>query len=332
MPVERRWSSGITGTCPYGIGACWGGAYDALGRLDGVGFVNPVPDTADSTAQVFLTDDGLPDLNTWTEQFYRHRQRQLPAARFRGHRARCARERDGSLLLRDSRHRPEVQLGPLSIDKVQWDRATAAPQAPEQRELRAYDELVAAGLADGTEVTVTGPLTQAGSRSSPARPGVRGLKACGFRTPGESLVGCVGPLQARPYRASGHIELAGPDLDGNPLANVVTFQPPSVSVSGATLTVGRTLASRPGGDGLELDQELGQQTITARLTFPHDGVMRYEIVDWGGLVAAAHRDRRRVGCRRALLRFRRDVHRLRPGRQHGAHGDVRPANVCSRGP
>jgi len=71
---------------------------------------------------------------------------------------------EGGLLLRDSDTRPEVQLGPLSVDKVQWDRSTAAPQSPDQRELRAYDDLVAAGLADGTEVTVTGPLTQAGSR------------------------------------------------------------------------------------------------------------------------------------------------------------------------
>jgi len=155
---------GLTGTCPYGIGACWGGAYDALGRLDGVGFVNPVPDTTDLTGQVFLTDDALPDLNTWTEQFYRIVNGSYHLRGFEVTVRGALRERDGGLLLRDSDTRPEVQLGPLSVDKVQWDRSTAAPQSPDQRELRAYDDLVAAGLADGTEVTVTGPLTQAGSR------------------------------------------------------------------------------------------------------------------------------------------------------------------------
>ncbi len=30
----RAITVGITGTCPYGIGACWGGAYEALGALE----------------------------------------------------------------------------------------------------------------------------------------------------------------------------------------------------------------------------------------------------------------------------------------------------------
>src|SRR6516162_6040661 len=107
------------------------------------------------------------------------------------------------------------------------------------------------------------------------------------RPTGDFLSIPSGQLQARVYGNSGHIELAGPDLDGNPLANVITFQPPSVSFSGATHTVGRTLSSRSVGNGLELDQELGQQTITARLTFPHDGVVRYEVVDWGGVIPEA---------------------------------------------
>jgi hypothetical protein len=165
-PAEARGTEvliGLTGTCPYGIGACWGGAYDALGRLDGVGFVNPVPDTADSTAQVFLTDDGLPDLNTWTDQFYGTVNGTYHLRGFEVTVRGALGARDGRLLLRETDTRPEVQLGPLSIDKVQWDRAAAAPQPPEQREIRAYDELAAAGLADGANVTVTGPLTQTGS-------------------------------------------------------------------------------------------------------------------------------------------------------------------------
>jgi len=62
---------GITGTCPYGIGACWGGAYEALRRLDGVELVGPVPDVGNSTAEVFLRDDRLPALDTWSHEFPR---------------------------------------------------------------------------------------------------------------------------------------------------------------------------------------------------------------------------------------------------------------------
>lgn len=36
---------GLAGTCPYGIAACWGGANEALGRLEGVQSVDPIPDT-----------------------------------------------------------------------------------------------------------------------------------------------------------------------------------------------------------------------------------------------------------------------------------------------
>ena len=35
--------AGITGTCPYGIAACWGGANEALRSLEGVQTVDPIP-------------------------------------------------------------------------------------------------------------------------------------------------------------------------------------------------------------------------------------------------------------------------------------------------
>jgi alpha-D-xyloside xylohydrolase len=92
----------------------------------------------------------------------------------------------------------------------------------------------------------------------------------------------AGSLQARIYENSGHIELAGPDLEGNALANVITLQPPSVTVAGTNLNVGRVLSSQLLGNGLQVVQALGTAQITAQLTFPHDGVMRYEVVDWGG--------------------------------------------------
>ena len=60
---------GVTGLCPYGIGACWGGAHEGLRQLDRVAHVVPVPDAEHSTATVYLVDQGVPQLARWREQF-----------------------------------------------------------------------------------------------------------------------------------------------------------------------------------------------------------------------------------------------------------------------
>jgi hypothetical protein len=150
---------GITGTCPYGIGACWGGAYEVLHRLEDVSLVNPLPNADESTADVFLEDKRLPKLDRWNEQFHRivngnYRLRGVEI-KLRG----GIEKRDGQLFLLRSEHRPEVQLVPLTTDKIQWDRTARAPEAPKENEVRAYDELATRNLVDGQHVTITGPLT-----------------------------------------------------------------------------------------------------------------------------------------------------------------------------
>jgi alpha-D-xyloside xylohydrolase len=89
-----------------------------------------------------------------------------------------------------------------------------------------------------------------------------------------------GALQARISSETGDIELAGPDLQGNPLASVLKFAPLEVMTAAGILKIGRISVSTTIVAGLELQQDLGGKTVTARLTFPHDGVMRYEVVDW----------------------------------------------------
>jgi alpha-D-xyloside xylohydrolase len=90
----------------------------------------------------------------------------------------------------------------------------------------------------------------------------------------------------------------------------------------------------------------GQQTITARLTFPHDGVMRYEVVDWAGLVAqrseivaASDVGERFYGFGETFTGFDQAGNTLRmvtfdqPGNK-GVHGDsyaVAPWFVSTRG-
>jgi hypothetical protein len=154
---------GITGTCPYGIGACWGGAYEALGRLEGVDLVSPVPNTADSTAEVFLKDERLPVLDQWYEQFRRivngtYEMRGVEVTLQGG-----IEEREGKLFLAGSGQRPAVQLTPLSAtDKIQWNHTIRDRKSLEGDEALAYEKLAAAstGLPDGQQVTVTGPLKQ----------------------------------------------------------------------------------------------------------------------------------------------------------------------------
>jgi hypothetical protein len=158
---------GITGTCPYGIAACWGGAREALHRLEGVDLVNPIPDADDSTAEVFLEDERLPALDRWDEQFH-----SIVGGRYDLHGVEVTlegviEERDGKLFLAGSGQRPPVQLAPLAaVDKIQWNHTAQTLKPLTEGEALAYERLAAASrdLADGQQVTVTGPLKQTDTR------------------------------------------------------------------------------------------------------------------------------------------------------------------------
>jgi alpha-D-xyloside xylohydrolase len=97
----------------------------------------------------------------------------------------------------------------------------------------------------------------------------------------------AGPLQARIYQDTGHLELAGQDLAGHPRANLIRFAPPAVHTAQGSFVIGGVVSSTPLGNGLELKQKLGTASITTRLTFPRDAVMRYEVTDWNGIAPVA---------------------------------------------
>ena len=155
---------GITGTCPYGIGACWGGAYEALKRLDNVAWVGPVPNTDDSTAEAFLEDDRLPALDRWEEQFQKivngtYEMRGVEVT-LKG----TITLEGGRLLLAGRGRRPPVPLKALhAYEKIQWNHRERERKPLEPSEAGAYNALVAAvaALAPGHVVTVTGPLKRA---------------------------------------------------------------------------------------------------------------------------------------------------------------------------
>jgi hypothetical protein len=153
---------GLTGTCPYGISACWGGAHEALRQLDGVELVDPIPDGERSTATVFLVDDRLPAVDRWQPEFHTIVN---DSYQLRGVEVTVSApvvRRDGRLFLVGDAARPDVPLVPLDAsDKIQWDRAarTPLPAAPEEAD--AYDRLADEVTVAGGQVTatVTGPLT-----------------------------------------------------------------------------------------------------------------------------------------------------------------------------
>jgi hypothetical protein len=154
---------GLTSACPYGLSACWGGAHEALGRLEGVDVVNHIASASDSTAEVWLKDNGLPQLDRWVDRFSgivneRYGWRGVEVT-MRG----AVEERNGSLFLAADQHRAAVKLGPLqATDKIQWDSGAGTPEPLQAGEAEAYRllaERVSKTPAVG-EVTVTGPLTQ----------------------------------------------------------------------------------------------------------------------------------------------------------------------------
>ena len=100
---------------------------------------------------------------------------------------------------------------------------------------------------------------------------------------GPALTVDAAPLQARISQTTGHIQLAGPDLSGAAGANVVDLSPPAVLTPNGPLLFGAVVSSTSVAHGLSVRQAVGDAQIEANLTFAGEGVLRYEVVDWGSL-------------------------------------------------
>jgi galactose oxidase len=156
---------GITPTCPYGISACWGGAYEALRHLSGVRLVRPMPNATDSTAYVYLQNDGLPDISAWPSQFadiangiYKFRGVEVtiegPVQASVG----------STLSIPGNGVRPPLLLQPIqAADKIQWDLETGLLKPLDPLEESAFVRLqdVVRNAAGSLDVRVTGPLREA---------------------------------------------------------------------------------------------------------------------------------------------------------------------------
>jgi hypothetical protein len=143
---------GVTPTCIYGMNACWGGAYQALGRLDDVETVERTPDAYNCTAHLFLKDKALPDIDQWAEQF---RSIVGQSYVFRGVEVTVVGSiegREDGLNLQVPGLKQPVTLAPLQ-HKLQWNFAKASARQPEPDEQAAY-----AQFADKSKATMPGPV------------------------------------------------------------------------------------------------------------------------------------------------------------------------------
>ena len=153
---------GLTSKCPYGLGACWGGAYEALQKLSGVAAVRPIPNAEDSTAELYLRGDSLPNLDTWPEQIsltangsYHFRGVEITVRGTLG-------QRDGALQLSNPGFAQRVTLAPFEQQhKIQWNIHTGANRPAIASELAAYSRLLAELERLGGNdrpARITGPL------------------------------------------------------------------------------------------------------------------------------------------------------------------------------
>ena len=152
---------GLSSTCPYGLAACWGGAYAGLKQLSGVEKVRPLADAAASVAFLYLDHDGLPDLANWPEEFARSANGSYVWRGVEVTLSGAIEDDSGAFFLRETQVRPRIELAPLKLsDKVQLDlkNGTLLPLPPDEAD--AYGRLTSAveTKSAGTAWSLTGPL------------------------------------------------------------------------------------------------------------------------------------------------------------------------------
>ena len=156
---------GLTSKCPYGLGACWGGAYEALVRLEGVSAVRPVANAEDSTANVYLGRDTLPNIDRWAEQIAQTANGSYDLRGVEISVTGVPVPQAGGLTLTGPLFVAPLLLRPLGdADKVQFDLATRRARPATSEEKAAFDRLATrVGAArDAAPMRVTGPLVRAG--------------------------------------------------------------------------------------------------------------------------------------------------------------------------
>jgi alpha-D-xyloside xylohydrolase len=90
-----------------------------------------------------------------------------------------------------------------------------------------------------------------------------------------------GALRAR-VLSSAHVAIDQTDRSGRPFGATTVFDPPAAAFpEGAALAVG-VASVQDQSSGLTVGLRMGARTVTVNITSPEDGVVRYEVVNWGG--------------------------------------------------
>lgn len=139
---------GLVPACPYGLGPCWGAAFDALQHISDIDIVRPVPDQENSIAYVYLKDDVLPDIDKWRHEFektanklYHIRGCELTIS---GAVTKHHLGTDEQLVMTATPTRDEVSLTPFyASSKLEWDRIAKAPIEAVEAEVTAWARLSA---------------------------------------------------------------------------------------------------------------------------------------------------------------------------------------------
>ncbi|EXJ58862.1 hypothetical protein A1O7_06292 [Cladophialophora yegresii CBS 114405] len=156
---------GLTPLCPYGLGPCWGGAYEALQHISDVELVRPLPNKEDSLAFVYTAHDILPDIDIWRSEFQRLAG---GAYTWRGIEMTLSgvvtATGGDELTLAGNDSRPDLSLAPFQqSSKIEWDLATSSLKPMSEAEAGAYKRLAAAVTkSPGTPLQVTGTLQKLG--------------------------------------------------------------------------------------------------------------------------------------------------------------------------
>ncbi|KAK1759757.1 copper radical oxidase [Echria macrotheca] len=161
---------GITPLCPYGLGPCWAGAFDALRRIRDVEMVAPTPSQEDSVAFVYTKErDLLPDIDVWRrelrETINASYQMRAIEVTVEGTVGGVKESNKLKLVLSGGR---ELGLGEFTQkSQVRWDVTTGADKPVTADEAAAYGRLVQAlkgsSAGDGAKVKVTGTLQKLGA-------------------------------------------------------------------------------------------------------------------------------------------------------------------------
>ena len=157
---------GLTPVCPYGLGACWGGALDALQRMTDIDIVRPVPNQPDSTAFVYLKEDILPDLDVWRSEFGKTANGSYHMRGVEMTLSGIVEKAGEQLVLAGNSTRQQLVLAPFKeTSKIEYDLWAKVDRMMSDEEAGAYEELSAALAAhsSGMEVVVTGRLQKHGA-------------------------------------------------------------------------------------------------------------------------------------------------------------------------